>query len=101
MSRSKALWIEEALAPQMEGKLYEHIWVTIIGDQYSVCKDFYTVQKGEVYMVNDGTKQPTEDTLEDTNNQCILIGDYDPGKVYTRKIVYYSRLDFKKLLNLD
>ena len=101
MSRSKALWIEEALAPQMEGKLYENIWVTMIGDQYTVCKDFYTVDNGEVYIVNDGSKQPTEDSLEDTSNQCILIGDYDSNKIYSRKIIYYSRLEFKKLLKLD
>ncbi len=98
MSRSKALLIEEALAPKMNGKCYEHIWVTMIGDQYTACKDYYMVENGEVYMVNDGTKQPSDDSLEDTNNECTCIGEYDPNKIYEREIKYFSKDEINKRL---
>lgn len=98
MSQSKALWIEEALAPEMEGKCYEHIWMTNIVDQYTICIDYYTVEYGEVYMVNDEAKQKTYDSLEDTKNQCICIGDYNPLHVYERKIEHLSKEEIKKRL---
>lgn len=101
MRTSKALWIEKELAPKMEGKVYEHIWVTLIGDKYSVCNDYYIVELGEVYMVNDGTKQFSGDSLEDTYNQCVCIGNYDPSTIYNRKILYYSKEEFKTLLKLN
>jgi len=101
MSRSKALWVEEALAPKMEGKLYEHIWVTMIGEQYAACKDYYAVIDGEVYMVNDGKEQASEDSLEDTQLECMLVGEYDPDKIYERKILYYSKEQLKELLKLN
>lgn len=98
MSQSKALWIEEALAPEMNGKCYENIYMTMIGDQYTVCRDYYLVEDGEVYMINDGTKQASGDSLEDTKNECICLGEYDPGKIYTREIKYYSKEEIKKRL---
>lgn len=98
MSRSKALWIEEALAPEMNGKCYENIWMTMIGDEYVVCRDYYMVDNGEVFMINDGTKQPSDDSLEDTKNECICLGEYDPNKVYAREIKYYSKEEIKKRL---
>lgn len=97
MSRSKALWIEEKLAPEMEGKVYEHLWMTMIGHKHSVGLDYYMVESGEVYLINNGTKQRTEDSLETTNLECICIGDYDPNKIYERKLVYYSKEDIKEL----
>lgn len=101
MNTSKALWIEKELAPKMEGHLYEHIYITTIGDQYLVCKDFYTVHDGLVYMVNDGRKQATGDTLENTNNECVCIGKYDSKAIYQRKLLYYDKEEIKKLLKLD
>lgn len=98
MSISKALWIEEALAPEMNGKCYENIWMTMIGDEYVVCRDYYMVDNGEVFMVNDGTKQATEDSLENTKNECICLGEYDPQKVYVREIKYYSKEEIKRRL---
>lgn len=98
MCRSKALWVEELLAPQMNGRVYEHIWITMIGDQYTVCKDYYMVEDGEVYMINDGTKQPSDDSLENTKNECVCIGKYDPNKTYERKIKHFSKEEINKLL---
>src|SRR5688572_15713513 len=98
MSKSKALWIEEMLSPEMNGKCYEHIWITMIGEQYTACKDYYMVENGEVYIVNDGTRQYSGDSLEDTKNECICIGEYDPKKTYERKIKYFSKDGLNKLL---
>jgi len=98
MSRSKALWIEEILAPEMNGKCYEHIWVTMIGDQYTACKDYYMVEDGEVYMINDGTRQPSEDSLEDTKNECTCIGEYKPNELYKRRVEYFSKEEINKRL---
>ena len=98
MSRSKALWIEEALAPEMEGKCYENIWMSMIGNEYIVCRDYYIVENGEVFMINDGKKQASEDSLEDTKNECICLGDYDPSKIYVREIKHYSKEEIKKRL---
>lgn len=98
MSRSKALWIEEALAPEMNGKCYENIWMSMIGDEYVVCVDYYMVENGEVYLINDESKQPSLDSLEDTRNECVCIGDYDPSKIYVRVIKHYSKEEIKKRL---
>jgi hypothetical protein len=98
MSQSKMLWVEEALAPEMNGKCYENIWMSMIGNEYVVCMDYYMVENGIVFMVNDGTKQASGDSLENTKNECICIGDYDPNRVYVRDIKYYSKEEIKKRL---
>lgn len=98
MFREKVQWIEEMLAPEMEGKCYEHIWMTQVVEIYSVCVDYYMVEKGEVYMINDGTKQASGDSLEDTKNQCACIGDYDCNKIYKRQLQYFSKEEIKSRL---
>lgn len=98
MFKEKVRWIEEMLAPEMEGKCYEHIWMTQVVDQYSVCIDYYMVENGEVYMINDGTKQASGDSLEDTKNQCTCLGDYNPKHIYERRIKYFSKDEIKNRL---
>lgn len=95
---SKALWIEEQLAPIMNGKVYQHIWMTWAFDQYVVSMDYYMVEAGIVYMVNNGIKQRSHDSLEDTNGQCICIGEYDPNTKYERKVLYYSKEEIEERL---
>lgn len=95
------IWIEAKLAEEMNGKCYEHIWVTLFGNSYAVNKDYYMVENGEVFLINDGTKQKTGDSLERTKNECVCIGDYKPNKPYEKKIKYYTPAEIKKLLDIQ
>lgn len=92
---------ESKLSAEMEGKIYEHIWMTYAFGSYMVSKDYYLVENGTIYSFNEGKKQPSGDTLENLMTQCKCIGEYKEGKPYQRKIATYTPEEIKKILNLQ
>jgi hypothetical protein len=92
--------IEIALAKEMEGRAYEHIWVNNMSDAFFVAKDFYTVKGGEVYMINDGILQRSGDTLLTLKSESRYIGKYNPNKVYKGKRGSMSQVEIKRRLKL-
>lgn len=43
--------IERQLAPECEGKLYEHLWLQRLNKDWFVHLDYYTVRDGIVYWL--------------------------------------------------
>lgn len=75
--------IEKHLASKMEGKVYEHIYVTKMFGKFWAVKEWYTVKNGKVYLVNNGALEPSGDSLETLKNDCLLFGKYTAGAPYT------------------
>lgn len=93
-------YYDKILAAEMNGCVYEHVWVSFIGVDYLAAKDYYLVENGLVYLINNGTKQPSGDSLEDTKNECSWFGTYNPELKYEAKREYYSSSRIKELLKL-
>lgn len=100
---SQLSWdIELCFAKQQEGKLFEHLWLLRLGDEWIVNLDYYTVQQGQVMIVYaDGKLQATGDSNSTLHKECVMVGDYDPAKQYQRqqRFVEYGRL--KELLHIE
>lgn len=92
--------IEQSLRPQMEGKVYEHVWVTNMEDTFFCAKDYYTVKGGEVFFINDGIEQRSGDTLFNLKSESRYIGHYNPDKTYKGKRITLKQTEIKKALKL-
>jgi hypothetical protein len=93
--------IEKALSRELEGKVFEHVWVTNSGDTFFCAKDYYTVKSGQVYFIaKDGELQLSGDTLLSLKSESRVIGKYNPVKQYIGKRISMRQLEIKKVLNL-
>ena len=92
--------IEQSLRPQMEGKVYEHVWVTNMEDTFFCSKDYYTVKKGIVLLINDGIEQESGDSLMNLNASARYVGRYSADKVYKGKRTTVKQSEIKKALKL-
>lgn len=94
--------IESQLAPECEGKVFEHIWIDKANKTWRVHKDFYAVQNGQVYII--GTNQQMQlsgDTLLSLTMECAEIERYDPGKTYLRTSKVFSREELITALGMQ
>lgn len=96
---------ERSLAAKHEGGLFAHVWLIKIGNQISVTKDLYTVQNGQVLIIErnkEGKQQltPSGDTVLDIETQCKRVGKFNPNKSYRRKIRDYEFKEFIKIHKL-
>lgn len=69
----------------LEGKVLVHRFFHSFCDTFFFNEDFYTVQKGVVYIIEgqDGDKlTPSGDSLETLATDCTPYGDFDPTKKY-------------------
>jgi hypothetical protein len=93
--------IEKALSKELEGKVFEHVWVTNSEDTFFCAKDYYTVKGGKVYYIaKDGALQPSDDTLLSIKSECRKVGTYNPDKQYKGKRTTMSQTELKKALKL-
>lgn len=93
--------IENALSKELEGKVFEHVYVTNSGDTFFCGKDFYTVKGGQVYLIGkDGVLQPSGDTLLSIKSECRYIGNYSPDKLYKGTRNSMKQSEIKKALKL-
>lgn len=93
--------IEKALSKELEGKVFEHVWVTNSEDTFFCAKDFYTVKGGQVYFIaKDGELQASDDTLLSIKSECRKVGTYSPDKQYKGKRTTMKQTELKKALKL-
>lgn len=92
---------EKHLTKEMEGVLFEHVYVLKIFDKYWACTDYYTVKKGRVYLVNNGSFQPSGDTLERLKNDCHRKSNYDSSTEYKQQRVELTHAQLLKRLGLS
>jgi hypothetical protein len=92
---------ESKLAKEMEGKVYEHIWVTYFGGSYHVSKNYYIVENGTVFSLNGESKTPSGDSLEKLIIETNCLGLFRPNKPYKSKSASYLPAEFKKILKLQ
>jgi hypothetical protein len=93
--------IEIHLAKEMEGMVYESIWIMHAFGSYYVVKNFYLIKGGVVYELNNGKSHPTCDTLFDTHTKCSRLGKYNSRKVYKTKSYNCSASELKSKLGLN
>lgn len=81
----------EILAKKLEGKVFVYISFLPLGFQndgnnFMVCKYFYTVKDGIVYHINkDNSLSNDKDELFDIHHKCICLGEFDETKTYHEK----------------
>lgn len=92
--------MEESFAIESEGKLFVNIYLLKTDEKYTVTKDYYTVKNGNVFLVNDGEEEFTEDTLFSLKHRCKMIGKYEPKNVYKKVVRNFSYPELKNLLKL-
>jgi hypothetical protein len=93
--------IEKHLANELEGKVFEHVWVTNSGDTFFCAKDYYTVKGGQVFFIaKDGALQPSDDTLLSIKSECRSVGNYTPERKYKGKRNTMKQVELKKALKL-
>lgn len=93
--------IEKALSKELEGKVFEHVWVTNSGDTFFCAKDYYTVKDGKVFYIGkDGQLTPSKDTLLSIKSECRSVGSYKPDKQYKGKRITMKQTELKKALKL-
>lgn len=93
--------IEKHLAKELEGKVFEHVWVTNSEDTFFCAKDFYTVKDGQVYYIaKDGALQASDDTLLSIKSECRKVGIYNPDKKYKATRNTLKQTELKKALKL-
>ncbi len=92
--------IEHHLAKEMEGMIYESIWVMHAFGSYSVVKNFYLIKNGIVYEINGDRSHPTGDSLFDTHTNCHRLGKYNPRKTYKTKSYNCPASELKEKLGL-
>lgn len=93
--------IERFLASEMEGNLYEHVWMTFGFGSYYVSKDYYMVRDGEVFILDQpGIWSPSKDKLFDLQKDCQLIGKYQTSENLQRHKKTYTHSEITELLNL-
>lgn len=92
--------IENHLAKEMEGMVYEDIWIMHAFGSYYVVKNFYLIKAGIVYELNNGRSHPTGDTLFNTHTRCSRLGKYNPKKSYKTKSYNCSASELKEKLDL-
>jgi hypothetical protein len=91
------------LAKEFEGGLFVNVYISggdFLGE-LSVVKDYYTCLDGEVYLLEDGRKNKSNDDLMHLRTQCFRVGDYDPKQRYKRVIKYMSFKELEINLNLN
>jgi hypothetical protein len=93
--------IENHLAKEMEGMIYEHIWIHHAFGSYYVVKNFYRIEKGIVFEINGDNSHPTGDTLFDTHTKCHRLGKYNPRKTYKTKSYNCPASELKTKLGLN
>lgn len=93
--------IEKALSKELEGKVFEHIWICNNCDTFFCAKDYYTVKDGIVYFIaKDGKLQPSGDTLLSIKSECRRIGTYNADKKYKGIRHSMTPSEIKKALKL-
>jgi len=100
MDKNKIHW-DNLLAKEMNGKLYEHVWMSFFDGKYWVHKDYYAVEDGVVYLVNNGTRQKTGDELMTTKIESVCVGEYDRSAIYKNTMAEYDHKQIKKALKLN
>ena len=93
--------VETVLAKELEGKVFEHVWVTNSGETFFCAKDYYTVKGGHVFFIaKNGELQPSGDTLLTLKSESIIVGDYNADKKYSGKRTTMKHTEIKKALKL-
>lgn len=92
--------VEQHLAQKHNGNVFEHVWLHRVGDGWAVKKDLYAIIDGVVYELNGDRKTPTGDTLLQTVNECVCVGDYNQSLQYQRSQQVISHTDLKTILRL-
>jgi hypothetical protein len=93
--------IEVALSKELEGKVFEHVWVTNSENTFFCAKDYYTVKGGQVYFIaKDGALQGSGDSLLTLKTSSKVIGNYNPNKEYKGKRTSMTQSEIKKALKL-
>lgn len=77
--------IERHLEKEMEGKMYEHIWIMYAFGSYFITKNYYFVKGGVVYEISENRELPTGDTLFNTQKDCYCIGKRNSRRNYKTK----------------
>jgi hypothetical protein len=91
--------IEEHLKPEMEGNLYEHIYLLSLGDKWHITKNYYAVLDGKVYSLEKGgDKRLSGDALFNTKSNCQHIGQYSPTENYQSIHKEYTPSELNKIL---
>lgn len=87
---------------EMEGKLYAHIWLLQVGNEFSPVRHLYTIKNGEVYLITkEGELQATGDILYSIHHKGILLGKFDPNKKYHhKKSKWWKYGEIKRALKL-
>lgn len=89
--------VENYLATKFEGKLFVHIYLLKIGNEYSINKEFYTVLKGACYLLDGRKTNPTGDKMINLEVDCKMVGKFNPDKSYKRWTRRYSYAQFKRI----
>jgi hypothetical protein len=100
MATTIAQTMNNELAKIMQGYVYEHIWVTGMGADLFVHKDYYMVKGGIVYLINNGKMQPSEDSLMTLQTDGRRFERYKEGKIYKSRTVRTTYAEFKRKLKL-
>lgn len=89
--------IEANLKIEMEGKVYQHVYVTNMEDTFYCSLDFYTVKGGVVFVIEENKSLPYDsrgryagqykltasgDTLFDLKRECVYYGPFNEGASY-------------------
>lgn len=92
--------VENHLAKEMEGIVYESIWLMHAFGSYYVTKNFYLVKGGIVYELNGEHSHPTGDTCFEVHTKCARLGKFNPRKTYKTKSYNCPASDLKEKLGL-
>lgn len=92
--------MQEHLVKEMEGMVYEHIWITHAFGSYYVVKNIYLIKDGLVHEINGPNSHPTGDTLFEIHTKCDRLGKYNPKKAYKTKSYNCTASELKEKLGL-
>jgi hypothetical protein len=98
--KSKVDVIEDYLAFELEGGLFEYITLRYCGRDYVARRTFYMVKEGKVYELSKDGPYATGDTLLDLKTSCHRVGNYDPNFDYQAKNLAYNHEKILETLGL-
>ena len=76
----------------------KYLKVNFGGDTYSFHKDYYTVVSGKVYLLREGLKESTGDSLLDLKTSSKEVGKYNPRKKYKSIVKDFTYKEINKFL---
>lgn len=94
--------IEADLAEKFEGKLFEHLWLAHIGEEWHVMFDRYTVRNGIVFLIYEGNRlAESQDKMVSLLLECVMVGDYDANTMYSHRAKPFQWAQLKKALGVE